>query len=134
MKELIFLPLCVGLLSTTFSKDLKTAPKSDYQPPPYVFSIVWPILYLIMGYSSYIISKNDKVPNVFYIQLLLNFTWSIVYSRLGVTYGLINIILLLVFSIVTYIEFYKLNQVAANFLIPYILWICFATFLNITAK
>ena len=134
MKELIFLPLGVGLLSTTFSKDLKTAPKSKYQPPPYVFSIVWPILYLIMGYSSYIISKTDKVPNVFFIQLLLNFTWSIVYTRLGVTYGLINIILLLIFSIITYIEFYKLNQVAANFLIPYILWICFATFLNITAK
>lgn len=128
---LIFLPLGLGFSSTLLSKDLKRAPSSRFQPPGYVFSIVWPLLYLSMGYASYRISKITKLPTVYFVQLLLNFSWSIVYTRLGVTPGLINIVLLLFFVMLTYNDFHQIDTSAANILLPYIAWITFATFLNI---
>jgi tryptophan-rich sensory protein len=128
---LIFLPLGLGFSSTLLSKDLKRAPSSRFQPPGYVFSIVWPLLYLSMGYASYRISKITKLPTVYFVQLLLNFSWSIVYTRLGITPGLINIVLLLFFVMLTYNDFHQIDTSAANILLPYIAWITFATFLNI---
>jgi translocator protein len=117
---LIFLPLGLGFSSTLLSKDLKRAPSSRFQPPGYVFSIVWPLLYLSMGYASYRISNNTKLPMVYFVQLLLNFSWSIIYTRLGVTPGLINIVLLLFFVMLTYKEFHHIDTTAANILLPYI--------------
>lgn len=130
---LIGLPLLTGFASTFFSKNLRTVtPRSRFQPPGFVFSIVWPLLYISMGYASYRISKTTmRVPTVYFIQLILNFTWSIVYSRVGPVPGLVNIVALLFCVLLTYKEFFQLDRTAANILFPYIIWITFATFLNI---
>jgi tryptophan-rich sensory protein len=127
----IFIPLVVGFLSFLISGDFSDAPRSSYQPPPIVFSLVWPVLYLLMGYSGYRVSKiRNEIPTIFYVQLFLNFTWSIVYTRIGPREALVNIILLLFAIFATTVTFYGIDKPSAGLLLPYLVWVCFATFLN----
>lgn len=128
---ILFVPLVVGYLSFLASGDLRAAPASRFQPDAKVFSIVWPILYLLIGYSAYRIEKvQNTIPPIFFVQLLLNFTWSIAYTKLGAGTALINIILLLFAIFLTIVSFYGIDEKASYVLIPYFLWVSFATFLN----
>lgn len=105
-------------------------PKSKFQPPDLVFPIVWTILYILIGYSSYRVSKIQKIPLVYFIQLALNFTWIIVYTRIGISLAFINIILLWISIVLCIISFYEIDKPASYLLIPYLLWVSYATFLN----
>ncbi len=140
-KDLFYLlfPLLVGGLSAIFSgsfsiyTSINTPPLS---PPGYVFGIVWPILYLLMGISYYYIKKDNYILNNacfwYYVQLFFNFIWSIIFFRFRLfTLSFIVILLLVGSVIITFIKFRQINKSASNLLIPYILWIIFATYLNL---
>lgn len=131
---MLFLPAALGAASLLLSGDLRLAPASPYQPPPYVFSIVWSVLYLLVGYSSYRVNNVGKLPTEYFVQLFLNFTWSIVYTRVGVSAGLVNVSLLLVAALATLVSFYRIDKTAAYVFLPYVVWICFAVFLNVDVK
>ena len=133
MLFLLFLPIVAGALSTLLSGDLKMASSSPFQPPPYVFAIVWPILYLAMGYSAYRVSLKGPVPSVFFLQLFLNVIWPVLFTRVGVSAALVDILLLDVAVLFTATQFYQIDRPASYLLIPYMLWLSFATFLNATA-
>ena len=92
-----------------------------------------------MGIAAFLIADSGA-PNVrkrkaliFYTaQLTVNFLWSIVFFRFQLLWGSVAVILLLdVLVILTMIKFYRLRKTAMYFLIPYLLWILFATYLNI---
>ncbi|PMD68222.1 TspO/MBR family protein [Companilactobacillus nuruki] len=107
-------------------------------PPSYLFGIVWPILYLLIATSGYLVTFSDKPfkyklnPTLlFYFQLLLNFIWSIVFFNKLYLIGLIIIIVLDLIVILYIIESYQISKVASYLFIPYILWILFATYLTI---
>jgi benzodiazapine receptor len=109
--------------------------KSALTPPGYIFSIVWPILYILMSVSVWIIWEKDKIlslPIILYIiQLFLNFIWSPMffnYHQIKIALLLLLLVWLLVFIII--IMFYSIDKNASLLLIPYLIWLSFALYLN----
>ena len=105
-------------------------------PPSYLFPIVWSILYLLIGISYYIYRKNNNdnslTIKLYYIQLILNYLWSIIFFTLKLrTLAVIWIIVLAITIIYLMIRFYKEERTSFYLLIPYILWVLFAIYLNI---
>lgn len=115
-------------------KSIKLPPLS---PPSIAFPIVWTILFILMGIAAYLIyisnSKNKGSALKFYgIQLLLNFIWPIIFFNMrSYLFAFIWLILLILFILKTFTSFKAINKKAAYLLIPYILWIIFAGYLNI---
>lgn len=105
-------------------------------PPSYLFPVVWNILYLLIGISYYIYRKNNNDDSLtiklYYIQLILNYLWSIIFFTLKLrTLAVIWIIVLAITVIYLIIRFYKEERTIFYLFIPYILWVLFATYLNI---
>jgi translocator protein len=115
-----------------------TLNKPFFNPPNWLFGPVWTILYLMMGVSLYIIwdkGINNKISKIaislFFIQLTLNVLWSIIFFGLkSPLFALIEIIFLLIFILLTIIYFYKISKFASYLLVPYLMWVSFATILN----
>lgn len=106
-------------------------------PPSLAFPIAWSILYLCMGISiGFIINSSHYRKKMliwlFGAQLILNFTWSFFFFYMqNPLLGLINIILLEFLLIVYSIKSYGINKISSILFIPYILWVAFATYLNL---
>ena len=134
------IPLAVGGLSALLSGNMSAA-YMDYvrpplSPPGWVFAVVWPILYALMGYASYLVAEapgDKKKPLTLYaVQLAVNFMWSIVFFRFGSVGGaLILLILLWGLVLLTIRSFADVSEKASDLLIPYILWLSFALYLNL---
>ncbi len=112
--------------------------KPPLSPPGWLFGVVWPILYLLMGIAAYIIyqapqsPEREKAINLYWVQLFINFLWPIVFFRFEWFWISVLVILLLdVLVLITTILFYRINKIAGYLMIPYLLWILFATYLNI---
>ena len=112
--------------------------KPSFNPPSWIFGPVWTILYTLMGISLYLVwqkginKKEVKMAvKFFYLQLVFNSFWSIIFFGLKNIFGaLIEIsILVILIGFVIY-KFYKINRKAAFLLVPYFLWSSFATFLT----
>ncbi len=110
--------------------------KPTLSPPNWLFGPVWIILYFFIGVSFFIIWKKEEVKKrtavkIFFLQLLLNASWSILFFGLqSPLLGLINIILLWITIMYMIILFYKISRKTAYLLLPYILWVSFAAYLN----
>lgn len=107
--------------------------KPSFNPPSYLFGPVWTLLYILMGISLYLVWNNgSKIAIIFFIiQLALNFAWSFLFFQLkNPLIAFIEIIILLIMIIVTTIKFYPISTTAAYLMIPYILWVTFASILN----
>ena len=112
--------------------------KPEFTPPASVFKIVWPILYSLMFIALILFIKKRSYKSktqgyiYFFIQLILNFLWSPVFFHFqNIGFALIVLLLLDIFVILTAIQFFKICKFAGYLLIPYILWIIFATYLNL---
>ena len=110
--------------------------KPPLSPPSYIFPIVWTILYILMGISYFIATKdkeNDKELNQIYIlHLLVNFFWPIIFFVLRMYFTTFFwIILLLILVIYMIKELLKNNKISGYLQIPYFIWLLFATYLNI---
>jgi tryptophan-rich sensory protein len=110
--------------------------KPSWNPPNWLFAPVWTLLYILMGISVALIwhsnSKNKKSAiSLFVIQFILNLCWSIIFFNQHQTgWAFVEIIIMLIFIIMTNFSFYKINKTAAYLLLPYICWVSFATVLN----
>lgn len=126
----------VGLLISN-SIDYENLIQPPLSPPSIVFPIVWAILYILMGISYGILESNSlvdsKINTIYYLQLFVNALWSIFFFvfkwRL---FSFIWIILLAILVIIMIIKFYKKNKVASLLQIPYLLWVLFASYLNLS--
>ena len=110
--------------------------KPPLSPPSYIFPIVWTILYILMGISYFIATKdngNDKELNQIYIlQLLVNFFWPIIFFVLKMYFSAFFWIILLIILVIYMIkELLKNNKISGCLQIPYLIWLLFATYLNI---
>ena len=126
----VAVPLVLGAIV-----GLLTSPgTSNYQGlvPGWIFPIVWSILYILMGLSSYLIRNNKKLMNLYKLNLFFNFTWSFVFFLFNfrVLAFFWILVLIVIVGIMIY-EFYKENKLSAYLLIPYILWLVFAAVLNL---
>lgn len=114
--------------------------KPSWNPPGYLFAPVWTTLYALMGIAYWLIWKNETPETkkrsayvVFAIQLFLNFCWSIIFFKFQAPFfALIEILLLLAMILLTIFHFSKISKTAAYLLIPYVLWVSFASVLNYT--
>jgi tryptophan-rich sensory protein len=112
--------------------------KPSFNPPNWIFGPVWTALYLLMGISLFLVWKkyngdsNIKIAlTIFFFQLVLNTLWSIMFFGLrNPVAGFIVIVVLWIAILLTIISFYKYSITASMLLIPYILWVSFATVLN----
>lgn len=143
-KLLLFLaiPLAVGGLAALLGGGMntyKTLNQPPLSPPGWIFPIVWTILYLLMGYASYRIATSDapredrKKALLFYgIQLFFNFLWPIVFFRFEAYWLAFFVLLALwIFIYLTMHLFSEIDETAENLLIPYLLWVTFAGYLNL---
>ena len=104
--------------------------KSDLNPPSYVFGIVWPILYVLMMISAFL--SYQKVFSIFIIQLFFNAAWSWLFFRFQMPLiALLDIYLLIALNIYILNLMYKENKLAFFLFIPYVVWISFASYLNL---
>ena len=108
-----------------------------FTPPDIVFSIVWPVLYLMIFASAVILLKKNTAQNkgtaviLFLIQLILNFSWSMIFfGAKDIDGGLVVIFLIWIILAMTVFEFFKISKFSAILLSPYYLWITFALYLN----
>lgn len=133
----------VGILGTPFTVATipswyATLEKPFFAPPNWLFGPAWTLLYFLMGASFYLIWKqNSKTKKAqiakkfFFAQLFLNFIWSPLFFGLrSPLLGLIDIVALWILIILTIYKFHPLSKLAAYLLIPYLLWVTFATSLN----
>ena len=104
-------------------------------PPGWVFPVVWLLLYTLMGIASYrIYLKNPKAEalKLYLIQLAVNFFWPVFFFNLG--WQLFAAVWLLVLWYLVFVmikEFARIDEGAARLMIPYLVWLTFATYLNI---
>ena len=125
----------VGFIISSYI-DYNSLQKPFLAPPSIVFPIVWTILYILMGISYGILESNKltnkKIDLLYYIQLGFNAVWSIFFFLLKWRlFSFIWIILLAILIIFMILKFYDKNKVAGLLQIPYLLWVIFASYLNI---
>ena len=126
-----------GLLTSGSMEFYDTLTKPPLSPPGFLFPIVWSILYILMGISSLIIAKSDSPDKqnaltVFYTQLVFNLIWPLIFFCLNeLLFAFVWLAFLWILTIANIIYFYKINKASALLLIPYLLWISFAGYLNL---
>jgi len=136
------IPLAVGGLAALLSggmESYKVVNQPPLSPPGWVFPVVWTVLYLLMGEASYrVLTANadpgqiKKALTVYGVQLFLNFLWPLVFFG-GQMYlaAFFILIALWVGIFITMRRFSKINETAGDLLIPYLLWVTFAGYLNL---
>ena len=138
------IPLAVGGLSALLSGGMgnyQELVKPPLSPPGWIFPVVWSVLYLLMGYASYRVLTSgadmEEIKMALYLyagQLVLNFLWSPVFF--GLQWRLVALLILVgmwVTIFLTMRAFSKIDERAGDLLIPYILWVTFAGYLNFGA-
>ena len=111
--------------------------KPDWNPPSWIFGPVWTVLYTLMGIAAWLVWRDYAFRNarwamaLFFIQLVLNGLWSqIFFGMQEIGWALAEIILLLAAIIATTTIFFRKKALAGWLMIPYILWVAFATVLT----
>lgn len=114
-----------------------TLNKPSFSPPNYLFGPVWITLYFMIGISFFLVwrssdSFNIKIPAImFSIQMALNALWSIIFFGMrNPMLAFFEIILLWIFIILCVMTFYSVSRTASWLLVPYLLWVSFASVLN----
>ena len=127
----------VGLL-TGAGSNYNDLIQPDFAPPSIVFPIVWTILYILMGISSYIISETRSYEKedalfLYIIQLIFNLLWSFVFFTFGwYLLAFIWILVLIALVVLMIRKFYFISKISAYLQIPYLLWLVFASILNLS--
>lgn len=138
----VALPLLIGAIAGMFTSEAipgwyTSLNHPAISPPNWVFGPVWTVLYILMGFSFYMVWNlpSGKIRtlafSVYFFQLLLNFSWSFLFfyfKQIGL--GLLDIVVLWLCIPFMISLFYKMRPAAAYINIPYFLWVSFATILN----
>lgn len=141
----ILVPLLVGAASAALSAkgmaSYATMSKPPLSPPAWVFSVAWTILYIMMGLASYfvLVSKVDTRSKVmamavYVVQLAMNFMWSIIFfDAQRYTVAFVWLMIMWCVVILCMAKFYRIDRLAGFMMIPYVLWLTFAAYLNLGA-
>ncbi|MBE5773264.1 MAG: tryptophan-rich sensory protein [Clostridiales bacterium] len=139
----IAVPLAVGGLSALITREsmkvFETLAKPPLSPPGWLFPVAWTILYILMGIASYIVITSGKPQAVtdralwlYGLQLVFNFFWPIFFFSLSMyLFAFIWLLVLWILILLTALAFYRIRPAAGYLLIPYLLWVAFAGYLNI---
>ena len=116
----------------------ETLNKPPLSPPGWLFPVVWTVLFVFMGIASYLVlisGKEKKEINraltVYGIQLIFNFFWSVFFFNLSLyLFSFIWLVLLWLLIFTAAILFYRISKSAGYLMIPYLMWVAFAGYLN----
>ena len=140
----IAIPLAVGglagLLTSNSMETFAMLNKPALSPPGFLFPIVWTILYVLMGIASYLVVTSNATPKqilsalTYYgIQLAINFFWSIFFFNFEwYLFSFLWLLFLWVMIVNTIISFYEISKLSAYLLVPYLLWVTFSGYLNLS--
>jgi len=141
----LLIPQLAGIIGSIFTVSsirewYSLLEKPSFNPPNWIFGPAWTILYLLMGISIYLVwqrvkenKNNKKVMFIFWIHLFLNTIWSIIFFGFqNVGLAFINIVVIWFFIVLLMILFWKIDRRATYLLIPYLLWVSFASILNLS--
>jgi tryptophan-rich sensory protein len=138
----LILTLGAGLIGGLFSMNAKMIfeqlKEPSFAPPSWVFMPVWIFLYIIMGIAFYRVwAKGRETPGVksamfyFILQLVFNVLWSVFFFSLGLrAAALVDLIILIIYTAITTVKFFRIDKAAGILMIPYLLWLIFAGALN----
>ncbi len=145
-KKLLFkciaLPLAVGglsaLLTSGSMKQFEALNQPPLSPPGWLFPVAWTILYTLMGIASYLIltaegfeEQKKKAITLYIYQLVVNFLWpTFFFNFQWYFFSLLWLLLLWVLVLIMLLQFYKISRPAAYLIVPYLLWLTFAAYLN----
>lgn len=135
----ILIPLAAGSLSSLLSRGgfqlFNMLNKPPLAPPAILFPVVWTILFILMGIASYLVyekGSHSKALTLYAIQLFFNFFWSIWFFYYGCfLFAFIWLLCLWGLILATIIAFYPISKTAAYLLVPYLVWVTFAGYLNL---
>ncbi len=139
----IALPLLVGGVSALLTREsmmlFESVQKPPLSPPGWLFPVVWTILYTLMGIASYLVLTSEapkeevgRAINVYLYQLLVNFLWSTWFFNLQwYFFAFFWLVLLWGMILVTTVRFYRISKPAGYLMVPYLLWVTFAGYLNL---
>lgn len=137
------IPLAVGLIAALLTRggmgDYASLVKPPLAPPAWVFPAAWTVLYLLMGFASWRVAvagaddgEKQEALSLYLVQLAANFLWPLLYfgleRRLAAFFCLL---VLLVLVLLTRDRFRRIDRTAGALLVPYVLWLCFAAYLNL---
>ena len=139
----VLLPLTVGglvaLLTGSAMDNYSQVTRPPLSPPGWLFPLAWSLLYILMGISSYIVAtssvsgeRRERALCVYALQLAVNFAWPIIFFKLS-AYGaaFFWLLLLVVLVLITILLFWHISKTAGKLLLPYLLWLLFALYLNL---
>ena len=138
------IPLGVGALSGWLTQgsmaEFARLTKPPLSPPGWLFPVVWTILFLMMGLASWLLLRSGEPPQairralrLYALQLAVNFFWSIFFFNLSLyLFSFFWLVLLWVLVLITAIRFSRISKPAGYLMIPYLLWITFAGYLNLS--
>ena len=122
----LFLGALVGILTTSNST-------VESIIPSWIFPVVWTILYILMGISSYLIyEETQEIPKIYIIQLIFNLLWSFIFFTFKLqTLAFFWILFLILLVIIMIRDFLSKNKLAGYLQIPYLIWLFIAAILNL---
>lgn len=142
IKQLLFyilITLGIGSLPALFVDTVgsyKDIIKPPLSPPGFIFPIVWTILFILMGISIYRIVRTnnfevDSLKVLYFVQLFVNALWTPIFFGLNAyLFAFIFLLVLLGLVVIMTIKFHYVDKISAYLLIPYIIWLIFAGYLN----
>lgn len=121
-----------GLITMNSMDIYRELNQPSLAPPPWVFPIVWSILFVLMGIgAARVYIKTEEIPIIYIIQLAINFIWPIIFFNLqAYLFAFVWLLVLIVSVILMIIYFYRNDKAAGLLQIPYLLWTFFAAYLN----
>ena len=146
-KRLLFIciaiPVIVGIVSALLTRNsmelFQSIDKPPLAPPGWLFPVVWTILYILMGISSYLILESGesqeeirKALTIYGYQLVVNFLWPTFFFNFGwYFFSFLWLVLLWVLVLMMILRFKNISKLAAYMNIPYLVWLTFAGYLNL---
>ena len=139
----LVIPLAVGgiaaLLTGSGMDAFETLNQPPLSPTGWLFPVVWTILYILMGIASYLVLTSGKSQEsirralvLYGIQLALNFLWPVFFFSLSAyLYAFIWLLALWLLILATTVSFYRISDIAGYLMIPYLIWVTFAGYLNL---
>ncbi len=139
----IALPLLVGGLASLLTGEnmalFDSVRQPPLSPPGWLFPVVWTILYTLMGIASYLVlaasaqeEEKKRAVSVYLYQLIANFLWpTFFFNFQWFFFSFLWLLLLWVFILITIIRFYRITKPAGYLLVPYLIWVTFAGYLNL---
>jgi len=139
----VALPLLVGGLAAWLTRDSMSAfdqmNKPPLSPPGWLFPVVWTVLFLLMGVASWLVYRANadvvekkQALRIYLLQLIVNFFWSILFFNFGLCMAaFVWLVLLWGLVLLTAVRFWRIAPTAGKLMIPYLLWVTFAGYLNL---